>query len=94
MIQIEEIKNGNKLVKALRLEFATREKYGAYYYVQYNWPEKTFFNIHISPSYDEMTSASGVEEIQGLNKEEYDSRLYYIEAFPDVNGIGTYIGTH
>lgn len=94
MIQIEEIKNGNKLVKALRLEFATREKYGAYYYVQYNWPEKTFFNIHISPSYDEMVSASGVEEIQGLNKEEYDSRLYYIEAFPDVNGIGTYIGTH
>ena len=94
MTQIEEIKNGNKLVKALQLEFATREKYGAYYYVQYNWPEKTFFNIHISPSYDEMTSASGVEEIQGLNKEEYDSRLYYIEAFPDVNGVGTYIGTH
>ena len=93
MIQIKEVKNGNKLVKVLELEFGTKEKCGDYYYVQYNWPEKTFFNIHIDPSYDEMVSVSGVE-IPGLNKEEHDSKLYYIEAFPDVNGIGTYIGAH
>lgn len=94
MKKIEEIKNGNQLVKVLKLELGTRHKYGDYYYVQHNWPEETNFNIHIDPSYDEMVSASGGAEIQGLNKEQHDNRLYYIEAFPDVNGIGTYIGTH
>ena len=43
MKKIEEVKNGNKLVKALELEFGTRRKYGDYYYVQHNWPEETCF---------------------------------------------------
>ena len=94
MKKIEKIQKNGEAVNALKLDFYTQQQCGDYYYMHHNWPLETSFNIHKDASYEEILACTDDGKLPGIDKEQHDRALYYIEAFPDVNGIGTYIGTH